>query len=111
MACGTPVIGSSVGGIKYTVDHGKTGFLVPPDNPDLLATTISQLIKDKSLLQAMQKNALTRVHTFFTWQTIAEMVSSMYEKVIVTRFTEVLKMRSIGSRNHDVHSLRSVASK
>ncbi len=111
MACGTPVIGSSVGGIKYTVDHGKTGFLVPPDNPERLASTIGQLMTDNGLLQAMKKNALKRVHTFFTWQTIAEMVSAMYEKVIVTRFAEVLKMRSIGNRNQEVHSLRSVASK
>lgn len=111
MACGTPVIGSSVGGIKYTVDHGKTGFLVPPDNPESLAHTIGQLMKDNHLLQAMKKNALTRVHTFFTWRTIAEMVSAMYEKVIVTKFNEVLRMRSVADRNLDVYPLRYVASK
>ncbi|MFN3403070.1 MAG: glycosyltransferase [Cytophagaceae bacterium] len=36
MACGTPVIGSNVGGIKYSVEHGRTGFLVPPDDPEIL---------------------------------------------------------------------------
>jgi D-inositol-3-phosphate glycosyltransferase len=29
MACGTPVIGSNVGGIKYSVEDGKSGLLVP----------------------------------------------------------------------------------
>jgi len=111
MACGTPVIGSSVGGIKYTVDHGKTGFLVPPDNPESLAGRIAELIKDKCLLQAMKKNAVKRVHTFFTWQTVAEMVSAMYEKLIVTRFTEVLKMTSQRSRSQEAHSVPSVAMK
>ncbi|HKH59709.1 MAG TPA: glycosyltransferase family 1 protein [Flavitalea sp.] len=111
MACGTPVIGSSVGGIKYTVDHGKTGFLVPPDNPESLAGRIAELIKDKCLLQAMKKNAVKRVHTFFTWQAVAEMVSAMYEKLIVTRFTEVLKMTSQRSRSQEAHSVPSVAMK
>jgi D-inositol-3-phosphate glycosyltransferase len=37
MACGTPVVGSNVGGIKYTARDGETGYLVPPDDPDKLA--------------------------------------------------------------------------
>src|SRR5690606_4954313 len=36
MACGTPVIGSNVGGIKFSVIDGKTGFLVEPQKPQLL---------------------------------------------------------------------------
>ena len=90
MACGTPVIGSAVGGIKYTIDHGKTGFLIPPNNPDSLADTIVKLFEDEKLFARMKKNAVTRVHTFFTWQTIAGMVSAMYEKIFISRLTEVL---------------------
>jgi Glycosyl transferases group 1 len=35
MACGTPVIGSAVGGIKHTVRDNETGFLVPPQGMEL----------------------------------------------------------------------------
>ena len=38
MACGTPVVGANVGGIKFTVRDGETGYLVPPDNPDALGS-------------------------------------------------------------------------
>src|SRR5262249_58509935 len=33
MACGTPVVGAAVGGIRSTVVDGQTGFLVPPRDP------------------------------------------------------------------------------
>ncbi len=49
MACGTPVIGSAVGGIKYSVVDGQTGFLVPPNDPDILAKKLAQLFSQPEL--------------------------------------------------------------
>ncbi|MDJ1496017.1 glycosyltransferase family 1 protein [Cytophagaceae bacterium DM2B3-1] len=86
MACGTPVIGSQVGGIKYSVADGETGFLVPPNDPDALAEKMSQLICDPELLQQMKKNAIERVNTLFTWAKVAEEVSDLYNKVIYTTY-------------------------
>src|SRR5690606_19678597 len=54
MACGTPVIGSDVGGIKYSVVDGKTGFLVPPKDPKQLANRIDLLLHDPDLLKSMK---------------------------------------------------------
>src|SRR5437868_12629561 len=49
MACGTPVIGSNVGGTKYSVDNNKTGFLVPPNNAEMLAQQIELLLYNEKL--------------------------------------------------------------
>ncbi|MCQ9617218.1 glycosyltransferase [Paenalcaligenes niemegkensis] len=49
MACGRPVIGSDTGGIKYTVEHEKTGFLVPPKNSAALEEKLAILAKNPSL--------------------------------------------------------------
>lgn len=81
MACGTPVIGANVGGIKYSVEDGKTGFLVPPKNPDALAKKISQLTSDKLLMERMKQNAVRHVNKFFTWANVANTVLDIYEKV------------------------------
>src|SRR5690606_8187456 len=37
VGCGTPLIGSTVGGIQYSVADGKTCFVVPPKDPVALA--------------------------------------------------------------------------
>ena len=55
MACGTPVIGANVGGIKYSVANNKTGFLVPPKDPAALAEKIECLLSDPQLLVTMKK--------------------------------------------------------
>jgi D-inositol-3-phosphate glycosyltransferase len=84
MACGTPVIGANVGGIKYSVDDGRTGFLVPPKNPGELAKKIEWLINDKQLVAAMKKNAVKHVTKFFTWTNVANMINNIYERVYAT---------------------------
>jgi D-inositol-3-phosphate glycosyltransferase len=81
MACGTPVIGANVGGIKYSVADGKTGFLVPPKNPEALAEKIEQLISNKQLIAAMKKHAVKHVNKYFTWTNVANTVMNIYEKI------------------------------
>lgn len=85
MACGTPVIGSQVGGIKFSVIHGKTGFLVPPKEPIALSNRLKELFENKKLYELMQKNSIQRVNAFFTWRTIAKSMSNMYEKILYTK--------------------------
>src|SRR3990172_3963465 len=42
MACETPVVACSVGGIKEVVVDGETGFLVPPADPERLGAALSK---------------------------------------------------------------------
>ena len=84
MACGTPVIGANVGGIKYSIQDGKTGFLVPPKDPMALAKKIEQLITDKQMMKVMKQNAIKHVNNFFTWTNVADIINSIYEKVVIS---------------------------
>jgi glycosyltransferase involved in cell wall biosynthesis len=81
MACGTPVIGSDVGGIKYTVKHGTTGFLVPSQNTDALADCLREFFKNlEHHMAEMGQEAIQWVHQF-TWHKIARKISNLYEEV------------------------------
>ncbi|MCS3796857.1 glycosyltransferase family 4 protein [Niastella sp. OAS944] len=82
MACGTPVIGSNVGGIKYSVVDERTGFLVPPHEPDVLANRIIQLLKDNALHQTMSRNAVKHVRNNFTWSKVASQIQKIYNTVL-----------------------------
>ncbi|MBO9570619.1 MAG: glycosyltransferase family 1 protein [Chitinophagaceae bacterium] len=81
MACGTPVIGSNVGGIKFSVADGETGFLVPPTNPKALAEKVAHILFDKQLTAWMKRNALQRVKKFFTWENVCVQLSMLYAKL------------------------------
>jgi glycosyltransferase involved in cell wall biosynthesis len=82
MACGTPVIGTNVGGIKYSVKDGETGFLVPPKNPGALAQKIEMLVTNDALLATMKRNAVKRVNKYFTWASVANSVHCLYEQMV-----------------------------
>lgn len=81
MACGTPVVGSAVGGIKFTVRDGETGYVVPPNNPTLLADRIAHLYEHPKLLGVFSRQAIRRANDLFTWQKAAQSMAAVYEEV------------------------------
>ncbi|MCD8742169.1 glycosyltransferase [Mucilaginibacter roseus] len=82
MACGTPVIGANVGGIKYSVANGETGWLVAPQNPVELANKVNQLISNEALLNDAGDKAIRRVNEQFTWAEVAGQMHQLYSKLM-----------------------------
>jgi glycosyltransferase involved in cell wall biosynthesis len=85
MACGTPVIGSAVGGIKATVLDGATGFLVPPNDPDALAARLADVVGDPARGWELGRRAIRHVNLRYTWRVVSRAVSGLYEDVLATR--------------------------
>jgi phosphoheptose isomerase len=85
MACGTPVVGSNVGGIKFSVRDGETGYLVEPNNPDALAERMAQLYQNPKLMKVFSRQALQRARALFTWQKMSDSISEVYENVLMAR--------------------------
>ncbi len=89
MACGRPVIASSVGGLPEFIEHGQQGYLVPPGDHLQLARRIVELLEHPELDMAMGKAALRRSHSY-TWKAAADMTCSLYNQA-----------RQAGSRKED----------
>ena len=82
MACGTPVVGANVGGIKFTVRDGETGYLVPADDPAALGERLAHLYNHPKLLSVFRKQAIRRANDLFTWQKVTNAVAALYEEVL-----------------------------
>jgi glycosyltransferase involved in cell wall biosynthesis len=104
MACGTPVIGANVGGIKFTVEEGKTGFLVPPHDPAALAKRIEYLISDEKLLTSMHHNSIKRVNRYFTWKSVAASCHHLYESIILANHKQTSPSKLISIDNLAVNA-------
>jgi D-inositol-3-phosphate glycosyltransferase len=79
MACGTPVVGARVGGIKYTVRDGETGFLVPPRDPAAAAKRTAFLCENPAVLASFRAAARQDVRERFAWDDVARSMVSFYE--------------------------------
>ena len=86
MACGTPVIGSAVGGIKTTVLDGETGYLVRPSAPDELADRLADLLLDPARRRAFGHRAVRHANALYTWRRVAASVEGLYEDVLDGRW-------------------------
>jgi starch synthase len=82
MACGTAVVASKVGGIPEVVADGETGLLVPPDDPDALAESITALTRDRDRAKAMGAAGRERAQSQFDWGKIAGQTAELYRSVV-----------------------------
>jgi glycosyltransferase involved in cell wall biosynthesis len=82
---GKPAVVTDVGSIAEVVDNGKTGFIVPPRNPEALAKAIVKLLKDDKLRQEMGENARKKVGEELSWDNIAKKTIEVYEGAIRSR--------------------------
>jgi hypothetical protein len=84
MVCGTPVIGTNVGGIKFTVRDGETGYLVAPKDPVAIAERIAHLYQHPKLMALLSGQAVRRVNDLFTWKRVAKGMMDVYEEVLAS---------------------------
>jgi N-acetyl-alpha-D-glucosaminyl L-malate synthase BshA len=81
MACGTPVIGSNVGGVPDIIKDGYNGFLVPEKSPEDLADKIIELLSNRKLAKEFSVNGLKTVKERFSGERVSEQFMSIYEEV------------------------------
>lgn len=82
MRWGTPVVGTTAGGIPEVVTAGETGVLVPPGDPVTLAAALAQLLTDDPLRGRLGAAGRADVEARFSSDRMAADAVRVYARVI-----------------------------
>jgi colanic acid/amylovoran biosynthesis glycosyltransferase len=82
-SCGLPVIAFRSGGVPYTIEEGKTGFLAEERNVSEFTQHLRKLCTDETLRKKMGQNARKFIKDNFCLKKLAQKQISIYEKVLL----------------------------
>ena len=86
-ACGTPVVGTPVGGLSYIVADGASGFLSESRDPTEFAGRLKTLLSDAELRASFGACAAERAARF-SWTTTASEFHELYECLVREGLTQ-----------------------
>jgi len=78
MAAEKPVVATRVDGVAEVVEHARTGLLVEPQRPDLLAKSVIELIRNPNRAKGMGKRGRERLEKFFCINRVINTVEQIY---------------------------------
>lgn len=81
MACGLPVVATSVGAAPEMVRDGVDGLLVPPGDPGALAGALSHLLADRATRDAFGARAREAVLARYSLPVVVDQIEARYRAI------------------------------
>ena len=85
MACGRPTVCTAVGGVPELLTDGETGYLVPPKDPQQLATRLVSLLSNPETARRMGRAGRQRVEAEFSLDRTVARAEQAIEDVVTGR--------------------------
>jgi len=82
LACGTPVVATTVGALPELVVDGVSGRLVPPGQVEPLARAIEALLADPAACRRMGQAGAWQIRSRFSWRRAAEQTVALYREAL-----------------------------
>lgn len=82
MAAGKAIVATRAGAAPEIIEHGVHGWLVPPDNPVLLAEGIAHLLQDRSLARSLGQAAQAHALQAFSLEQMTTQVEAVYREAL-----------------------------
>lgn len=81
MAAGLPCVATRVSGSEDLIEDGASGLLVPPNDPNQLATALLRVLTDRAAARAMGEAARERIVRSFNQRTLVEDTIALYTRL------------------------------
>ncbi len=81
MACGTPVVVTSLGGIKHYLEDGHDALLADPTDTEALAGALDRILTRPQLAEGLSRAGLDTIYRTFTWDAIASQHLQVYQEL------------------------------
>ena len=79
MACGTPVVVTTHGGLFRMLRFGVDGLFADPFEPDDLGMTILKALRHPRLAERLARNGAQTARAYFTWASVAQQLVAAME--------------------------------
>ena len=79
---GVPIISTDVGGIASLIEDGKTGFLVPSNDPLMIASTIKKYYDKRELLESLSYNSISIAECRHSRESIRKTLLAVYKDIL-----------------------------
>ncbi|MFA7681685.1 MAG: glycosyltransferase family 4 protein [Candidatus Peribacteraceae bacterium] len=102
MASGCACIATEVGGNRFLIQNGVSGFLYPPGDREALKAHLRRLVEDTEKRRALGKAARKRIEETFDWRRVEKQYQGLFQEYL-QRENEKCKMtRSTSSEQENV---------
>jgi glycosyltransferase involved in cell wall biosynthesis len=85
LAAARPVVGTTVGGMPFVVEEGKSGYLVAPRDPAAVADRVRHLLADPNLRAGMGEWGRLQVRQRFGSDRLVHDVRTLYAELLQTK--------------------------
>jgi lipopolysaccharide heptosyltransferase II len=107
-AVGRPVVASRAGALAELVDDGRSGLLVPPNDPEALAQALTRFITDEALRARCVEVGRQDVEAKWTVQQMVERTLAVYEECLTRPRILIWKLSALGDVILSTPSLRAI---
>ncbi len=83
MASGCACIAGDVGGNRFLIQNGISGFLFPAGDRAALRAHLERLLKDPAKIRSLGENARKRIDEQFSWKIVENQYENLFKELIM----------------------------